>query len=260
MRVIVTRPRSQAGQWVDELGRAGLEPIALPLIEIAAANPQAVAQAWQALHAFHAVMFVSANAVEFFFQGRAGNPFAPRAWVTGPGSALALLKLGLKRGQIDSPDTGSSQFDSEALWGVVRQQVVPGSSVLIVRGAVDGGGEDVSDAPREGSGRDWLASRLAEAGASVEFVASYQRSVPALDERELAISRSAATDGSIWLFTSSEAVGNLQSVCPDQDWAKARALTTHPRIAQAAQTAGFGKVKVSRPALADVLASIESMA
>jgi uroporphyrinogen-III synthase len=259
MRVIVTRPRSQAGQWVDELGRAGHVPVGFPLIDIRAADPQAVTQAWQAIHAFDAVMFVSANAAEFFFQGRPVDAFSPRAWVTGPGSVSALLKLGLERSRIDSPDFGASQFDSEALWGVIRDQVAPGSSLLIVRGAIDGSGEDLAEVSREGSGRDWLASKLRDAGASVEFVASYQRNVPVLDEREKAIAHGAASDGSVWLFTSSEAISNLKSLCPDQGWDMALALTTHPRIAQAAQLAGFGTVKVSRPALAEVLASIESM-
>jgi uroporphyrinogen-III synthase len=260
MRVIVTRPRSQAGQWVDELGRAGHDPIALPLIDISAADPRAVAQAWQAIHTFDAVMFVSANAAEFFCQGMVVNAFSPRAWVTGPGSVSALLKLGLERSRIDSPDSGASQFDSEALWGVVRHQVVPGSSVLIVRGTVDGHEEDAADASCAGSGRDWLANQLRDAGARVEIVASYQRGLPVLGDTEKAIARSAALDGSVWLFTSSEAISNLQSLCPDLGWARARALTTHPRIAQAAQAAGFGTVKVSRPALAEVLVSIESMA
>ena len=46
---------------------------------------------------------------------------------------------------------------------------------------------------------------------------------------------------------------------PDQDWGQARALVTHPRIAQAARAAGFGSVQECRPALADVVASIESL-
>ncbi|MGE3348297.1 MAG: uroporphyrinogen-III synthase, partial [Ramlibacter sp.] len=41
---------------------------------------------------------------------------------------------------------------------------------------------------------------------------------------------------------------------------RARAVATHPRIAQAAREAGFGVVCESRPALADVVASIESFA
>ena len=65
----------------------------------------------------------------------------------------------------------------------------------------------------------------------------------------------AATDGSVWLFSSSEAVGHL----PAADWSQARAVATHPRIAEAVRAAGWGVVVESRPALTDILASIESM-
>ncbi|MDQ3273162.1 MAG: uroporphyrinogen-III synthase, partial [Pseudomonadota bacterium] len=60
---------------------------------------------------------------------------------------------------------------------------------------------------------------------------------------------------SVWLFSSSEAVGHL----PPGDWSQGRALATHPRIAEAARAAGWGVVVESRPTLADIVASIESM-
>jgi uroporphyrinogen-III synthase len=62
----------------------------------------------------------------------------------------------------------------------------------------------------------------------------------------------------VWLFSSSEAVENLRKVS-DSQWSKALAIATHPRIAQAAKDAGFGVVYESRPLLADVAASIESL-
>ena len=65
-------------------------------------------------------------------------------------------------------------------------------------------------------------------------------------------------DGSLWLLSSSQALEHLCAALPGQDWRQARALATHPRIAQAARNAGFGEVRECRPALADVAASIES--
>jgi len=64
----------------------------------------------------------------------------------------------------------------------------------------------------------------------------------------------------VWLFSSSEAIANLQLLAPGQSWQQARAVATHPRIAQAARAAGFGVVWESRASLDDVLASIESTA
>jgi uroporphyrinogen-III synthase len=78
------------------------------------------------------------------------------------------------------------------------------------------------------------------------------------DEAARATARRAAADGSLWLFSSSEAAGNLARLLPGAQWQQARALATHPRIAQAVRALGFGQVGETRPALADVVASIES--
>jgi uroporphyrinogen-III synthase len=141
--------------------------------------------------------------------------------------------------------------------------VQPGWRVLIVRGNTEGHG-DGADAEDSGSakglGRDWLAARLQERGAAVEFLVAYARRAPTLGAGALALVQAAAADGSIWLFSSSEAVSNLAALAADQSWSRARAVATHARIAQAARTAGFGLVCESRPAMADLLASIESLA
>ena len=38
-----------------------------------------------------------------------------------------------------------------------------------------------------------------------------------------------------WLFSSSEAVGQLRRLAPQADWGRSKALASHPRIAQAAK-------------------------
>ena len=63
----------------------------------------------------------------------------------------------------------------------------------------------------------------------------------------------------LWLLSSSEALTNLQSLVPGIDWSAAGALATHPRIAAAARSAGFGQVIESRPALPDVVRALESV-
>ncbi len=263
MRVIVTRPASQAGKWVADLRAAGLDALSLPLIEIAGPpKPQAVRAAWQRLAQFDALMFVSANAVQQFFALRppALDLAGPRFFVTGPGSREALLQAGVASDQIDAPDDAAKQLDSEALWQQVQQQVRMGWRVLIVRGTTDGGDGGDDSAAAQGVGRDWFAARLAERGALVEFVVAYVRRAPQLSVNALALLQVAASDGTVWLFSSSEALTNLRSMAEGQSWSGARALATHPRIAQAARLAGFGLVCESRPAVPDLLASIESLA
>ena len=262
MRVIVTRPEREAQDWVQALRQAGYTAQALPLIAIGPA-PDAVAvqQAWQRLAQYQGAMFVSANAVAGFFAARpaAAGGFADadvptRAWATGPGTTQALLRAGVPASHIDAPAADAAQFDSEALWQLVGSRIRPGARVLIVRG-----GDAAGSAGSEGAGRDWFARQVTQAGAAVDFVASYQRQPPQLDAAQLQLAREAAGEGAVWLFSSSEAVHNLQACLPQQSWAHARAVATHARIAQAARAAGFAVVRESRPALADIRASIESM-
>lgn len=255
MRVIVTRPQREAQDWVQALRQAGLDAQALPLITIAPApDAAAVHQAWRQLDRYLGVMFVSANAVAGFFAGRpADAPLPSQAWATGPGTVQALLRAGVSESLITAPPADAPQFDSEALWALVAGRIGSGRTVLIVRGA------DAAGSGPQGAGRDWFARQVHAAGGVVDFLASYQRQRPQLDAAQSRLAQAAAGDGSVWLFSSSEAVANLQTSLPQQDWRAARAVATHARIAQAARAAGFAVVCESRPALADVRASIESM-
>lgn len=280
-RVIVTRPAPDAALWVQQLQQAGVAAEALALIDIApvcgAADVQAIAQVWQGLAGYAACMFVSGHAVAHFFKQK--MPAAHYSWshvainsvadetaftlppalrfmAPGPGTVAALRAAGVPAAQIDSPAADASQFDSEALWQVIGQRDWTGRRVLIVRGQ-SAGGEGSS------SGRDWITRQWREAGARVEFVGVYQRRPPQLSPAQIQRARLASADGSVWLFSSSEAVTNLVQLAGLQgvDWRRARALATHPRIAQAVRAAGWGVVVESRPALSDIrqaLGSIES--
>ena len=254
MRVIVTRPAAEAGEWVEGLRARGCEAVALPLIEIRNAPDAApLRAAWMRVGSYRAAMFVSANAVRAFFAARqAQAAFTPRAWATGAGTRDALLAAGVPAAQIDSPAADSPQFDSEALWSVVAPQCKEGDRVLIVRG-----GEAGRDVP---AGRDWLADELAARGAQVDTVLSYLRACPLLTPAQRELARSAAADNtSVWLFSSSQGIANLVAQMPGQDWSDAKAVVTHPRIAQAARDASFGVVCVSRPPMDAVSAVLESL-
>ncbi len=261
MRVIVTRPHRETQRWVLDLSALGLDAVALPLIEVAPVDDTTgLAQAWQHLTDYVAVMFVSANAVDYFFASKpplstefsTQSVFKTRAWATGPGTARALSRAGVAAQLIDAPAPDAGQFDSEALWQLVGSQLGAGQRVLIVRG-VDAG---ANVKPGQGTGREWFANCIAQAGARAEFVVAYQRRAPGFSTVEHALACQASTDGSVWLFSSTEAVANLRAWLPGQSWSQARALATHPRIAGAATKAGFGVVYESRPTLPDVVASL----
>jgi uroporphyrinogen-III synthase len=268
MRLIVTRPKREASQWALELSAQGRDAVALPLIRIGPVpDPVELQQAWQHLADYVGVMFVSAAAVTHFFDSK--HPASPvftaqtaiqtRAWATGPGTAAALKRAGVAPRLLDAPPLEGDQFDSEALWQVVRLQVQPADRVLIVRGDTQVTDADpVSEQIRspvkaQGSGRDWLATQVLGLGAQVDFVVAYQRSVPVWSTADYELARLAASDDSVWLFSSAQALVNLSILLPQQSWSRARAIATHPRIATAVRKAGFAQVNESRPTLADVL-------
>jgi len=278
VRVIVTRPLQDAQHWVEQLQQGGFAAEALPLINIApASDMEAAGRAWQALGGYAACMFVSGNAVEYFFKqkvaiaqeahGRVATkkianrtpdlPPSLRFLAPGPGTVAALLAAGVPAGQIDAPAADADQFDSEALWAVVGQRDWHGRRVLVVRG-------EGQEAGGVSSGRDWIARQWQAAGADVDFVGVYQRRAPVFTEAQVQRARDASADGSVWLFSSSEAVANLTGLLAlaGVDWRRARAVATHPRIEEAVRAAGWGVVVASRPALKDIrdtLASIESL-
>jgi uroporphyrinogen-III synthase len=253
-RVIVTRPAHEASRWVDALNAAGVTAVALPLIAIdALTDGSALAAARLQVGSRQALMFVSAAAVSHFVDDAMAALLAadgaPRCWATGPGTVRALRDAGVPLDHIDAPAEDAAAFDSEALWSVVRPQAVRGTRVLIVRGG---------DATGRPHGRDWLARELEAAGAQVDAVASYRRRAPDLGVAQRRLATEGATDGSLWLFSSSEGIGNLHHALPTIDWRGAFAIATHPRIGEAARAAGFGRVVLSQPGVAALVASIES--
>ncbi len=249
--VFVTRPEREAVRWVAALRQRGLRADALPLIAIAATPDPGVLQGYRdALETYRAVMFVSANAAQGLLASHDVLwPDGTRAWATGPGTTQALVACGVPPAQVDAPGAQSAQFDSEALWAQVGPGVRAGDRVLIVRGG---------DASGQPAGRDWLAVRLEAAAAQVDTAVAYIRQVPQWDAGQRERAQLGARQGVWWLFSSSEGVDNLGRLLPGQDWSAARALCSHPRIAEAARTAGFGSVATARPGLEDVAAFLQS--
>ena len=269
-RVIVTRPADDALVWVRQLNAVGCQAEALPLIEIGATtSPVQVAALqviWQSLDVYAACLFVSGNAVEHFFKSNglavqkniafnaiekiAGSGL--RCLAPGPGTVTALRAKGVPAAQIDAPPPDAVQFDSQSLWQVIGSRDWQGLRVLIVRG--DSVTADASGGQAATPGRDWIARQWTEAGATVDFVSVYERRPPLLTSAQNHRARAASTDGSVWLFSSSEAVGNLlgTAALAGIHWGQARAVATHPRIAERVRLAGWGQVEESRPTLPDI--------
>ena len=175
MRIIVTRPEREALAWTEQLQARGLDAVALPLIAIGPAPGNDLRQCWDTLHSFDAAMFVSSNAAQYFFESKQAlapvrwSQIAPktRAWSPGPGTARTLLAAGVPPHVLDTPPPDAGQFDSEALWDVVHNQVRPGHRTLVVRGQEG----DADAAPHAGTGRrntrpPWRQRTMAVCGCS----------------------------------------------------------------------------------------------
>ena len=249
-RVLVTRPAAQAKTWVERLRARGIDAESLPLIEIVPpADGSALRSAWAELAAYRLVVFVSANAVLHFFDARPAGlawPERTEAGAPGSGTADALRDAGVAAAAVVAPAADAAQFDSESLWARLRERDWGGARVLVVRG--------------EG-GRDWLAERLVEAGAEVETVSAYRRLAPSFAGAERQrLDAAVAAEDVVWLFSSSEAIANLEhAATANHRWRAARAVATHPRIAARAKSLGFGVVRLAGPGLDAVVACIQSI-
>lgn len=258
MRVLVTRPEAQAAEWAAAMRSAGIDAQSLPLVGIEpAGDTTALQAAWHGIGQRRLVMFVSPNAAQQFMANRPAATRWPAhvlAASPGPGTTRALVLAGLPAAHIVEPASDALQFDSEALWAQLAGRDWRGADVLIVRG--DGG-------------RDWFADTLRAHGATVAYLQAYRRVAPSFDAAAAALLATALAQPAqhVWFFSSSEAVGNLEHAVgraaaggqAAPGWPQARALATHPRIAERALQLGFGLVAQARPTLAGVVACIQSM-
>jgi uroporphyrinogen-III synthase len=164
-RIVVTRPRHQAGGLSELIRAAGGMPVGFAAIEIEPLpDYAALAAALARLGSYDLAVFVSANAVLSAWPHLAGPwPGKLTAGATGPGTAAALAERGIAR-VITPPE----QFDSEGLLAELERTGASPNKVLIVKG--------------EG-GRDWLAETLRARGAVVESVAAYRRAPGRADPR-----------------------------------------------------------------------------
>lgn len=262
-RLILTRPEPENQAWMEALQATGFQVVAWPLIDIESlgSHPD-LKQAWVDLPIFRAAMFVSRAAVLHFFAQRpkdAAWPQQTRVWCTGPGTRKALTAQGIPQACIDAPPA-DGPWDTEHLWPVVQGQVRAQDTILLVRGT------DASVSPvanpsaglLSGVGRDWLAQQVLNQNAQIRGVVAYRRACPRWSLERTQQAQIAAEDGSVWVFSSAQALSHLSQLLPGLGWHQAKAVATHPRIAQKAREMGFGQVLTCPPTPQALTASLES--
>ncbi len=135
-RVLVTRPRVQAGRLVGLLEAYGAEAITLPAIQIGPPeNWSVLDEAIRSLDTFRWVIFTSVNGVAAFRErlahaGLDARRLAGRLVAAiGPETAEALRRGGIE------PDLVPAEYRAEGLVDALRTRVDRGDAVLLVRAA-----------------------------------------------------------------------------------------------------------------------------
>ena len=250
--VVVTRPGAAGRRLADELECAGQPALWLPAFEFGAAPDAAAARAVLAdLAGFDLAIFVSPQAA------RATGALLTQPWpastaiaAVGAGTRAAVLPAfpGAAGAALIAPvdDGDMHRSGSESLWPLLQAMQQRPRRVLLLRAQ---------------GGRDWLAERLQEAGATVVPLAVYSR-LPFAPSAELrARLAAAAGKGLASVISSSDAVDALANMLESQPQVMQAlrgglALASHPRIAERLRAAGYRCVALCAPDLNAVLGAL----
>ncbi|NWA82893.1 uroporphyrinogen-III synthase [Pseudomonas sp. D2002] len=236
-RVLLTRPAEESSALAATLSEAGIFSSSLPLLDIEALPVTAEQHAvFRDLGRYSAVIVVSKPAARLALH-LLDQPWPQLPWFSvGAATAQVLADHGLN---VHYPPSGD---DSEALLALpaLREAIArPGARVLILRG--------------EG-GRELLAERLREQGASVDYLELYRRLLPVYDAGAL-MQRIQLERLNGVVVSSGQGFLHLQALA-GEDWPEVAQLplfVPSPRVYEMARAAGAEKVVDCRGASAAAL-------
>lgn len=237
-RLLLTRPAEDCTALAQTLAAQGVFSHCLPLLDIVALPvSDKIRQAIAQLPSCNAVIVVSKPAARIALDLLDGSPSLTMPWFSvGAATAQILRDHGL---DVSYPADGD---DSEALLQLPRLHEAlsqPGAQVLILRG--------------EG-GRELLAERLRERGASVEYLELYRRDLPAYPPNELSLRIEAERLNGL-VVSSGQGFEHLRQMAGDA-WptiAQLPLFVPSPRVAELAHAAGAQTVVDCRGASAAAL-------
>lgn len=198
-RVIVTRARHQAGEFVAILEARGARAVTIPTIEIAPPeNWAAVDDAIAKLETYDWIIVTSVNGAEAFF-GR----LKERAGSTSPASSCRICTVGPKtKGAVEKEGLPVAFMPQRHVAEAVVEEAPPGAwegkRVLFARAA---------------EGRDVIPSELKKRGAAVDLVAVYRNVRP--DSSRRAFEQALEEGADAITFSSGSTVKNFAGLFPD---------------------------------------------
>jgi uroporphyrinogen-III synthase len=197
-RVLVTRAQHQASELAARLAELGLEPVLLPVIEIAEPTSfAALDKALARLEGFEWVVFTSANAVEAARRRGFSKKDAVRIAAIGQATARALEAIGMVADLV--PVQAVAEAMARELIAHVRQADGAATRFLLVRAE---------------EARDVLPEMLRAADGDVTIAAAYRNVVPAGSVEAIRqMFSTAATMPDAIPFTSSSSATNLLALC-----------------------------------------------
>ncbi|MBS1270451.1 MAG: Uroporphyrinogen-III synthase [Gammaproteobacteria bacterium] len=196
VRVLVTRPESQAGKLIESVRRAGGEPVPFPTLEIAPREPDP--SQIEHLARSDTVIFISANAVTH------GYPFMrnfavseKRIIAIGRATEQALQTMGCHDVYSAAGRSSSEDLLERAILSEVENR-----RICIVRGQ---------------NGRELLQKTLIARGAHVAYLECYRRRLPANADDEILI-RTLGNKGENLVVSVTSVTGllNLLLMAPDK--------------------------------------------
>jgi uroporphyrinogen III methyltransferase / synthase len=229
-RILVTRAREQASQFMAGLMELGAECIEFPTIEIR--HPHSwdmLDRSIQNIEDYHWLIFTSVNGVEYFFRrifdlgkdirclGRI------KVAAIGPKTATAVQTMGI------NPDLVPDEYKAEGVIEAFMGKDLKGTRILI---------------PRAAEAREILPDELTKMGAHCDVVEAYRTVMPDAETDKLGAMLSHG-DIDMATFTSSSTVTNLLSMFKGREedlkqWMKKVAVACiGPVTAKTAEKKGF---------------------
>ena len=196
-RIVVTRAREQASDFLVRLNALGAACIEFPTIEVVPPPSwDALDRAIMRLEGYQWILFTSVNGVKFFFQRLNDLEMDVREMsdlkvgAIGPKTAQAIEEKGIK------PDLVPDEYRAEAIVTGMKKEELEGARILL---------------PRATQARDVLPIELVNRGAIVDEVPAYQTIKPVKDTDRV---RKMLEQGSIHMvtFTSSSTVNNFMEM------------------------------------------------
>jgi uroporphyrinogen III methyltransferase/synthase len=193
-RIMLTRPREQAGEFARLLAAYGAEPIAVPTIRLVPPPTwEFLDQALEKLSSYSWLIFTSVNGIAPFMDRLRKSRRDARALAhlqigaIGPRTAEELTRYGL------TADLIPAEFQAEGMVAALAQHDLAGTKILI---------------PRAEAARELLPEHLRMKGAAVDVVPVYRTVLPETGGSRLREQLQAGLVDVV-TFTSSSTVSNF---------------------------------------------------